>query len=119
MINKQIFRLLGKLPTLAACAYRHRIGRSYNYPSNDLEYTENFLFMLDRLSEGNYRPNPVLTKALDVIFILHADRRLSYNYLSNLNGLDELNCSTAAMRQLASTGIDPYMSMSGKAKDHF
>jgi citrate synthase len=76
MINKQIFRLLGKMPTLAACAYRHRIGRSYNYPSNDLGYTENFLYMMDRLSEKDYRPNPVLARALDVIFILHADRKI-------------------------------------------
>nr|KAJ3420500.1 hypothetical protein HK105_005602 [Polyrhizophydium stewartii] len=94
MVNKQIFRCLGKLPTLAACAYRHRIGRSYNSPSNELGYTENFLYMLDRLSETNYTPHPQLARALDVIFILHADH--------------ELNCSTAAMRQMASTGIDPF-----------
>jgi citrate synthase len=94
MINKQIFRLIGKVPTLAACAYRHRIGRPYNNPSNSFSYTENFLYMLDRLSENNYVPNPRLAKALDVILILHADH--------------ELNCSTAAMRQLASTGTDPY-----------
>lgn len=99
MVTKQIFRLLGKVPTLAACAYRHRIGRPYNYPSNDFGYTENFLYMLDRLSESNYVPNPYLARALDIILILHADH--------------ELNCSTAAMRQLASTGIDPYISLSG------
>lgn len=99
MANKQIFRLLGKMPTLAACAYRHRIGRPYNAPSNNLSYTENFLFMLDRLSETNYKPHPVLAKALDVIFILHADH--------------ELNCSTAIMRQLTSTGMDPYMCVAG------
>lgn len=75
MMNKQIFRLLGKVPTLAACAYRHRIGRPYNNPSNELGYTENFLYMLDRLSETKYQPNPVLARALDVIFILHADRK--------------------------------------------
>eukprot|EP00842_Homolaphlyctis_polyrhiza_P000744 jgi/Hompol1/1670/HPOL_002324-RA len=101
MVNKQIFRCLGKLPTLAACAYRHRIGRSYNSPSNDLGYTENFLYMLDRLSETNYVPHPQLARALDVIFILHADH--------------ELNCSTAAMRQMASTGIDPFVCLSGAA----
>ncbi|KAH6580631.1 hypothetical protein BASA61_009529 [Batrachochytrium salamandrivorans] len=99
MVNKQIFRCLGKLPTLAACAYRHRIGRGYNTPSNDLGYTENFLYMLDRLSETNYTPHPQLARALDVIFILHADH--------------ELNCSTAAMRQMASTGIDPFVCLAG------
>lgn len=101
ILNKQIFRLLGKLPTLAACSYRHRIGRPYNNPSNDFNYTENFLYMLDRLSETNYTPNPALAHALDVIFILHADH--------------ELNCSTAAMRQLASTGLDPYNCIVGAA----
>jgi citrate synthase len=59
LVNKQIFRLIGKMPTIAACAYRHRIGRPYNYPSNELGYTENFLYMLDKLSEINYTPNPV------------------------------------------------------------
>lgn len=78
MINKQIFRLLGKIPTLAACAYRHRIGRPYNSPSNAFGYTENFLYMLDRLSENNYVPNPKLARALDVIFILHADHELVF-----------------------------------------
>jgi citrate synthase len=100
MVNKQIFRAIAKLPTIAACAYRHRIGRSYNSPSEGLGYTENFLYMLDRLSEHNYVPHPKLAHALDVIFILHADH--------------ELNCSTAAMRQMASTGIDPFICLSGK-----
>ena len=99
MVNKQIFRCLGKIPTIAACAYRHRIGRSYNNPSNEFGYTENFLYMLDRLSESNYKPNPKLAHALDVIFILHAEH--------------ELNCSTAAMRQMASTGMDPFICLSG------
>ena len=94
MVNKQIFRCLGKLPTLAACAYRHRIGRAYNNPCNGLNYCENFLYMLDKLSD-NYKPNPELARALDTIFILHADH--------------ELNCSTAAMRQMASTGMDPFI----------
>ncbi|CAG8511020.1 15068_t:CDS:10 [Funneliformis mosseae] len=97
--NKQIFRLLGKTPTLAAMAYRHRIGRSYNPPQNNLSYTENFLYMLDRLSEENYKPNPKLSKALDVLFILHADH--------------ELNCSTAAMRHIGSSLVDPYSAISG------
>ncbi|RKO94525.1 citrate synthase-like protein, partial [Blyttiomyces helicus] len=101
MVNKQIFRCLGKIPTLAACAYRHRIGRAYNSPSNEMMYTENFMYMLDRLSENNYMPNPQLARALDVIFILHADH--------------ELNCSTAAMRQMASAGNDPFICLAGAA----
>ncbi|KNC98323.1 citrate (Si)-synthase [Spizellomyces punctatus DAOM BR117] len=101
MVNKQIFRCLGKVPTLAACAYRHRIGRAYNSPSNEFGYTENFLYMLDRLSENNYVPNPRLSRALDIIFILHADH--------------ELNCSTAAMRQMTSTGVDPFICLTGAA----
>lgn len=92
--NKQIFRLLGKVPTVAAQAYRHRIGRPYNRPKDGLDYAENFLYMLDRLSEESYRPNPVLSKALDVLFILHAEH--------------ELNCSTAAARHIGSTLADPY-----------
>ncbi|CAG8504071.1 9501_t:CDS:2 [Paraglomus brasilianum] len=72
--NKQIFRLLGKTPTLAAIAYRHRIGRTYNPPQNSFTYTENFLYMLDHLSEKNYKPNPKLTRALDILFILHAGK---------------------------------------------
>eukprot|EP00834_Sanchytrium_tribonematis_P005454 NODE_330_length_9451_cov_0.342173.p2 type:complete len:372 gc:universal NODE_330_length_9451_cov_0.342173:4400-5515(+) len=99
--QKQIFRILGKLPTLAACSYRHRIGRNYNYPRNDLSYTENFLYMLDRLNESNYTPNPVLSRALDIILMLHADH--------------ELNCSTAAMRMVSSTNVDPFTSMSAAA----
>lgn len=99
--NKQIFRLLGKVPTIAACAYRHRIGRPYNTPVNHLSYTENFLYMLDRLSEPNYRPHPRLAKALDVMFILHADH--------------ELNCSTAAMRHVGSSLVDPYTAVSSSA----
>ncbi|KAI8819514.1 citrate synthase-like protein, partial [Chytriomyces cf. hyalinus JEL632] len=101
MVNKQIFRLVGKIPTLAAIAYRHRIGRPYVYPNQDLDFTGNFLFMMDRLSEMSYTPNPALVRALDIIFILHADH--------------ELNCSTAAVRQLGSTGIDPYICVSASA----
>ncbi|CAG8519210.1 3537_t:CDS:10 [Dentiscutata erythropus] len=91
--NKQIYRLLGKTPTLAAIAYRHRIGRSYNVPQNNLTYTENFLYMLDQLSEKNYKPNPKLARALDVLFILHA----------------------AAMRHIGSSLVDPYSAISGAA----
>lgn len=101
LMNKQIFRLLGKMPTIAACAYRHRIGRPYNNPTNTLSYTENFLYMLDRLSETDYKPHPVLTRALDKLFIVHADH--------------ELNCSTATMRQIGSSLVDPYTAVSGAA----
>jgi len=99
--NKQIFRIIGKLPTIAACAYRNRIGKPYNNPVSNLGYTENFLYMLDKLSENDYKPNPVLARALDKLFIIHADH--------------ELNCSTAAMRHLASTKVDPYTAMAGAA----
>jgi len=99
--NKQIYRILGKLPTIASCAYRHRIGKPYNQPQSELKYTENFLYMLDKLSETNYRPHPVLSRALDKLFIIHADH--------------ELNCSTAAMRHLSSSKVDPYTAMAGAA----
>ncbi|KYQ88890.1 citrate synthase [Tieghemostelium lacteum] len=101
LMNKQIFRILGKLPTIAACAYRHRIGRPYNNPTDTLSYTENFLYMLDRLSETSYKPHPTLTRALDKLFIIHADH--------------ELNCSTATMRQISSTLVDPYTAVAGSA----
>lgn len=61
-VNKQIFRILGNMPTLAAYCYRHRIGRPYNQPRNDLSYIENFLYMLDYLNDKHYKPNPILTK---------------------------------------------------------
>eukprot|EP00761_Pharyngomonas_kirbyi_P012051 gb/GECH01012078.1/.p1 GENE.gb/GECH01012078.1/~~gb/GECH01012078.1/.p1 ORF type:complete len:488 (+),score=120.62 gb/GECH01012078.1/:1-1464(+) len=99
--NKQIFRILGKLPTIAAISFRHRIGRPYNNPVNHLSYTENFLYMMDRLSETDYKPHPKLARALDILFIIHADH--------------ELNCSTAGMRHLSSTQVDPYSSVAGSA----
>ena len=99
--NQQIHRILGKAATIAASSYRHRIGREHNMPRNNLSYTENFLFMMDHLSEENYMPNPVLSKALDVLFILHADH--------------ELNCSTAAMRHISSSKVDPYCAVAGAA----
>lgn len=99
--NKQIFRILGKLPTIAACAYRHRIGRPYNMPLNTLSYTENFLYMLDRLSENDYKPHPVLVRALEKLWIIHAEHGL--------------NCSTATMRQLCSTRVEPFAAVSGAA----
>ncbi|KAJ3032620.1 hypothetical protein HDV00_007314 [Rhizophlyctis rosea] len=99
--NKQIVRLMGKVPTVAAACYRHRIGRPFNLPQDGLTYTENFLFMMDHLSERNYHPNPRLAKALDILFILHADH--------------ELNCSTAAMRHIGSSLVDPFSAVSGAA----
>jgi citrate synthase len=70
-MDKQIIRILGKVITMASLSYRHRIGRPYNLPLNKLGYTENFLYMMDHMSEPNYRPNPKLVKALDILFILH------------------------------------------------
>ena len=100
--NKQIHRIIGAMPTMAAFVYRHRIGRPFVNPSGrDMGYTENFLYMLDKLSHHNYQPHPQLAKALDVLFILHADH--------------ELNASTAAMRHLTSTGVDVYTAVAGAA----
>ncbi len=90
----QQVRLIAKLPTLAAFAYRHSVGLPYAYPDNDLSFTGNFLNMLFRMTEVKYRPNPVLERALDVLFILHADH--------------EQNCSTSAMRGVGSSQPDPY-----------
>lgn len=70
--NKQVYRLLGLVPTIAANSYRHRIGRPYNAPAENLSYVENFLYMLDRLNEATYKPHPKLTRALEILFILHA-----------------------------------------------
>jgi citrate synthase len=93
--RKQIVRLIAKVPTLAAFAYRHSRGLPYAYPDNDLSYTGNFLNMLFRTTEAKYRPDPVLERALDVLFILHADH--------------EQNCSTSAMRCVGSSHADPYL----------
>jgi len=90
----QTRRLIGKMPTLAAFAYRHSRGLPYVYPDNDLSYTGNFLAMLFKMTELKYRPNPVLEKALDVLFILHADH--------------EQNCSANAMRAVGSSHPDPF-----------
>lgn len=97
--NQQVLRILGQLPTVAAFTYRHQIGRPYNYPNSDLGYTGNFLYMLDYMNQTKYEVNPVLAKALDVLFILHADH--------------EQNCSTAVMRNIGSAKSDPYSAMSG------
>jgi len=92
--KKQIQRLVAKMPTLAAFAYRHSLGLPYVYPDNDLSYTGNFLSMLFKMAETKYRPNPVLESALDVLFILHVDH--------------EQNCSANAMRSVGSSQVDPY-----------
>jgi citrate synthase len=92
-------RLIAKMPTIAAFAYRHTIGFPYVYPDNDLSYVGNFLSMLRKMSEPKYKVNPVLERALDVLFILHADH--------------EQNCSTNAMRAISSAQTDPYSSLSG------
>jgi citrate synthase len=97
----QIVRLIAKLPTLAAFAYRHRMGLPYVYPDNDLSFTGNFLNMMFRMAEVKYRPDPVLEKALEVLFILHLDH--------------EQNCSTSAMRGIGSSQPDPYVAVAGAA----
>jgi citrate synthase len=99
--EKQIERLIAKMPTLAAFAYRHSIGLPYVYPDNDLSYTGNFLSMMFKMTEVKYAPNPVLERALDVLFILHADH--------------EQNCSTNAMRSIGSSQVDPYSAIAGAA----
>lgn len=99
--NLQTRRLIGKMPTLAAFSYRHSLGMPYAYPDNDLSYTGNFLNMLFKMTEVKYAPNPVLEKALDVLFILHADH--------------EQNCSTNAMRSVGSSQADPYCSVAAAA----
>ena len=90
----QITRLIGKMPTLTAYAYRHSLGLPYVYPDNDLGYTKNFMNMLWRRTEPKFSANPVLARALEVLFILHADH--------------EQNCSTSAMRAVGSSFADPY-----------
>ncbi len=92
--RNQIHRLIAKSATLAAFAHRHTIGMPYAYPDNDLSYTGNFLNMMFKATEVKYVPNPVLERALDVLFILHADH--------------EQNCSTSAMRSVGSSHADPY-----------
>lgn len=92
--RKQTYRLIGKMPTLAAFAYRHSLGMPFAYPDNELTYPGNFLNMLFKTTELKYRPNPTLEHALDVLFILHADH--------------EQNCSAAAMRNVGSSHVDPY-----------
>ena len=90
----QIIRLLAKMPTLAAFSYRHNRGMPYVYPDNDLSYPGNFLSMIYKVAELKYEPDPRLERALDVLFILHADH--------------EQNCSTSAVRSVGSSQVDPY-----------
>jgi len=97
----QTYRLISKMPTLAAFAYRHSLGLPYSYPDNDLSYTGNFLNMLFKMTELKYKPNPVLERALDILFILHADH--------------EQNCSTNAMRSVGSSQVDPYSAVAAAA----
>ncbi len=91
---QQIVRLIAKMPTLAAFAYRHNRGMPYVYPDNDLSYAGNFLSMIYKIAELKYQPDPRLERALDVLFILHADH--------------EQNCSTSAVRSVGSSQVDPY-----------
>jgi citrate synthase len=95
----QINRLIAKLPTLAAFAYRHHLGLPYVYPENELSYTENFLNMLFRIGVKEYVPHPALVRALEVLFILHADH--------------EQNCSATTMRVIGSSEADPYSALAG------
>jgi citrate synthase len=91
----QIHRLIGKVPTIAAYAHRNSLGYPFVYPDNDLSYTENFMNMLWKMVEPKYRANPVLARALDILFILHADH--------------EQNCSANVMRAVGSSQADPFV----------
>jgi citrate synthase len=97
----QMVRLIAKVPGIAAYAYRHNIGRPFVLPDNELSFSGNFLNMLFKMTEPRYRPHPVLERALDVLFILHADH--------------EQNCSTSAMRNIGSSHVDPYSALAGAA----
>jgi citrate synthase len=97
----QFYRLIAKMPTIAAFAHRHSIGMPYAYPDNELGYAGNFLSMMFKMTEVRYRPHPVLEKALNILFILHADH--------------EQNCSTHAMRSIGSALGDPFCAVAGAA----
>lgn len=97
----QVKRLIGKMPSIAAMSYRHSLGFPYVYPDNDLNYSENFMNMLFKMVEPKYVANPVLARALDVLFILHADH--------------EQNCSTNVMRAVGSAHADPYLTTAAAA----
>jgi citrate synthase len=97
--RRQIVRLIAKMPTLAAFAFRHSLGMPYAYPDNGLSYVGNFLNMLFKTTEVKYEPNAAIERALDVLFILHADH--------------EQNCSTNAVRSVGSSRVDPYSAVAG------
>ncbi len=97
----QVIRLIAKVPTIAAWSYRHNKGLPYVYPDNDLGFAENFLSMMFKMAESKYSPDPALVRALEVLFILHADH--------------EQNCSTNAMRAIGSSKVDPYSALAGAA----
>jgi citrate synthase len=97
----EIARLIGKVPTIAAYTYRHSLGYPYVYPDNDLSYTANFLNMLWKMVEPKYQANPILARALDILFILHADH--------------EQNCSANVMRATGSSLADPFVSVAAAA----
>jgi citrate synthase len=97
----QTIRLIAKVPSIAAYAFRHSIGRPFNQPDNDLGYAGNFLNLLFRMTEQKYQANPILERALEVLFILHADH--------------EQNCSTSTMRAIGSSHADPYSALAGAA----
>ena len=97
----QVIRLIAKVPTIAAWSYRHSKGLPYVYPDNDLGFAENFLSMMFKMAEPHYEPDPALVRALEVLFILHADH--------------EQNCSANAMRAIGSSRVDPYSALAGAA----
>jgi citrate synthase len=99
--RRQILRLIGKMPTIAAYSYRHSLGYPYVYPDNDLTYPENFMNMLWKMVEPKYVANPTLARVLDILFILHADH--------------EQNCSANTMRCVGSSQADPYVSVAAAA----
>ena len=98
--NKHIYRIIGCAPMIAAACYRHRVGKPIIAPNEEMGYVENFLYMMDaQTNDSNYRPHPKIVRALDILFILHAEH--------------ELNCSTAAIRHMASSQSDVYTSVAG------
>jgi len=99
--RKQVLRLIGKVPTVASFAFRHSKGMPYVYPDNDLTFTGNFLNMMFRIGTVKYTPHPVLERAIEILFILHADH--------------ELNCSTTAMRNVGSSHVDPFSATAAAA----
>jgi citrate synthase len=98
---QQVVRLVAKMPTIAAFSYRHSLGLPYVYPDNELGFAENFLAMMFKMAEPAYHAQPALARALDILFILHADH--------------EQNCSTNAMRAIGSSRVDPYCALAGAA----